>query len=135
VSIYAPRTAGTNYLASTAPDVISLGGNPDQLVIHGLVYTPHATLKIWAMANSGAANAPMFGGGLVTGSLEVALNASSTTFTFATLPAGTPATARTAVVTSTAVGKHRRSFRHRPGDDHARYVLHDAADDLSWHKL
>ena len=104
ISIYAPPAAGTNYIASTPPDVLAFGGNPGQFVVHGLAYTPNANLKIWSMTNAGAGNAPTFGGGLVTGALEVAMNGSSTTFTFASLPSGTPATARTVVVTATAAG-------------------------------
>jgi len=104
ISFYAPRVSGTNYIANTRAATISLGGNPNQLMFHGLVYVPNSDLKIWSTANAGAGNSPMFLGGLVTGALEVAINASSVTSTFATIPASTPASARTVLISTTATG-------------------------------
>jgi len=104
ISFYAPRVSGTNYIANTRVDAITLGGNPNQLIFHGLVYVPNSDLKIWSTANAGAGGAPMFMGGLVTGALQVAMNGSSVSSTFATLPASTPASARSVLITTTATG-------------------------------
>lgn len=103
VSMYAPPSSGPNYIASST-NAFNSGGSAYQLVVHGLVYMPNSFPKIWGVNNWAAGGAAVFDGGLVLAAINVAINATMTTQTFAKLPTNPPvsSTDRTVVVTSTA---------------------------------
>ena len=109
-SIVAPKTNGPNYTASSASDVVKMGGSAYKGVNHGLVYAPNAEPKFWGIDNALAGGAPFFSGGVVFADMELAINATMTTQTFASLPTpvSAPASDRTVVVTATATTGERR---------------------------
>lgn len=104
VSIYAPRTAGTGYMAWNSAAALSLGNAKPQIVVHGAVYIPNSPLQLIVLTNAGARNSPMFLGGLVSQSLSLK-TVGSLQFTSQYLAGpNTPATptSRTVMVTATA---------------------------------
>ena len=103
ISMFAPKTAGTNYQASGG-DAFESGGSAYRLVVHGLVYMPNSSPKIWGINNSSAGGAAPFMGGLILAGMELAINATMVSGSFADLPVASPppATDRIVVVTATA---------------------------------
>ncbi len=104
VTVYAPRTDGTNYVKWNADKVLAMDGNKTTMIIHGLFYAPSGWInKAYALQNPG--NAPTFAGAVVAQRFTLYFdNQSSSGATAAvaqTIPPA-PATTRTVVVTATA---------------------------------
>ncbi len=103
VSIYAPRTAGTGYLAWNAGTAVDQSVTKPQIVVHGLVYVPNSPINVLVVTNPAAGESAIFAGGLVAQVVTVKTTGHQT-FTalpFAGIPL--PATTRTVVVTATAI--------------------------------
>ena len=102
VTVYAPRTAGTNYAAWNSDRAVDIKGKDPQLIIHGLVYMPTSKYdEQYTLGNEDANAASIFDGGLVVQRLKIKFKHDATNLTFARIPE-TAATTRTTVVTATA---------------------------------
>jgi len=105
VSIYAPRTGGTGYLAWNAISAFNQSNAKPQIVIHGLVYVPNSSMTVLMVTNGSASNAPIFTGGLVVQTLTINTTGSqqfATAFFSAVPESSAGTTVRTVVVEATA---------------------------------
>ena len=104
VTVYAPRTSGSNWSASTGTPIITMAGNKTTMTLHGLFYAPAGAIdKIYAVSNPGSA--PLFQGGLVGQRMTIRFDLQANGETFSNLSSivtSSPATTRTIVVTATA---------------------------------
>jgi hypothetical protein len=104
VSVHAPRTAGTNYLAWNSGRAFDIKGKDPQIVMHGLVYTPTSRFdEQFVVANTSASLSPIFRGGLVVQWIKLKFKQDATNLTFAGLYSAAPLP-RTVVITATARG-------------------------------
>jgi hypothetical protein len=102
VSIYAPRTAGTGYLAWSGNIAFETFGTKARVAWHGLVYAPNSPVSVWSWPRESATQGAFFSGGLVCQQLTIKASVDSTLASFASVHPPTPATPRRVVVTSTA---------------------------------
>jgi hypothetical protein len=106
ISVYAPRTSGTNYVAWNADNVLAMDGNKTTMIMHGLFYAPDGYVnKAYALQNPG--NAATFSGGMVVQRLVLYFDnqsSSGATASAASIIPPSPASVRTVVVTATATG-------------------------------
>jgi hypothetical protein len=104
VTVYAPRTNGTNYVKWDSDKVLAMDGNKTTMIIHGLFYAPTGFVnKAYALQNPG--NAATFAGGLVAQRLTLFFDnqsSSGATASVARIIPSAPPTPRTVVVTATA---------------------------------
>lgn len=114
VSIYAPRSNGTNYVrwntgvATDRAVVFTAPGNDTsaKIVFHGLVYVPTSLQQTFEIHNPGNPAPSVFSGGLVCQALTISVgnNSQSGSVPVAQIVVPSPPTPRTVVITATAPG-------------------------------